>query len=267
MDPQLGIAYCKQHGKPLEKYRVAFLFENQRDDERALGLLQADELPDGGFPYRLKPGNPACLSDTAIRLGIIVELDLLEKPVASRTADFLLSQQGEDGGWDENPALLELDPPSWDRPGELGTRTWLTGEIIRQVARVVGIENKALIRGCDFLLEHFDGEKIAGYRIASGLALAAMSWTCRENESLANRLVTTVDDYAAEENDAAFLNWYLECFVDHGLTAQDREVAGCLDKLEVRQRSDGAWGTEDGAEWSVNTTINALKHLRWAGRW
>jgi hypothetical protein len=132
---------------------------------------------------------------------------------------------------------------------------------------VVGIENEELARGCEFLVRHFDGEKIAGYQIASGLALAAMSWTCRENAAIAGALLARADDYAASEDDSAFLNWYLECFVDHGLTAQDREVAGCLDKLEVRQRPDGAWGTEDGDEWTTNTTINALKHLKWAGRW
>jgi len=120
-------------------------------------------------------------------------------------------------------------------------------------------------RGCRFLLKHFDGVKIAGFTIATAIALGALSVNNRMEK--AHALLLAVREFVYKETDPAFLNWYLDCFADYGLPLGDLSAVACLDKLERLQRSDGAWGTGDGETWAVNTTINALKHLKRASRW
>jgi hypothetical protein len=267
MNARKAVTYCRNRGSPLEQYRIRFLADGRRDDAEAAGLLEALESPGGGFPYNLKPGNPACLSETAAQLSTMLDLGLRETPVTSRTYDFLLAHQWDDGGWDENPELLSLDPPPWDRPHELNTRTWLSGEIIRQLAHASVGESEKLKHGCGFLMSHFDGIRIKGYQIGNAIGLAAISLISPEEARHLGLLLSTVRDWTAAENDPAFLNWYLECYMDCGLTRQDPSVAECMGKLEGLQHPDGFWGGGDSPQYAINTTINALKHLKWAGRW
>jgi hypothetical protein len=130
----------------------------------------------------------------------------------------------------------------------------------------VGIEHQSLIDGCCFMLRHFDGQKIEGYKVASFLALADMSWSCREDMNIARILVPRLTLWCDQENRIAFLNWYLECLVDYGMVDCDIPVASCLDGISAAQRPDGHWGDDKWPELNVHLTIQSLKHLGWAGR-
>jgi hypothetical protein len=267
MDSLKAIEFCRSRGNPLDQYRVRYLFENFVDDNEAVKLLEADEIPGGGFPYEFKKGHPLSLSETSLRFGTMIELGLLDNPLTIRNAHLLMSLQQEDGSWDENPELKKIENlPHPYNPGIISTRTWLTGEIVRLLARIVGIEHECIVKGCHFMLSQFDGEKIAGYRIASFLALAVMSWSCRENEKIASALLAKVTEWAKIEKDISFLNWYVECLVDYGLMAQDPLMESLFDRIDAAQHSDGHWGDDDWPEYDVHLTIQSLKHLIWAGK-
>ena len=214
-----------------------------------------------------KKDTPACLSETVSTFEILMQLGLEKAPVSIRTRDFLLSRQLEDGGWDENPELLQFDPPPWDKPGEIRTRTWLSAEILRQLARNMGKGDPRLEKANNYLQENFDGQRIVGYKIASAIALGAISLTSRWEGKKYEALLGTVREYSASETDPAFLAWLIDCYADAGFDHTDESVRDCLNKLESSQEPDGAWRSEDGDHWTVNTTINALRCLKWGRRW
>jgi hypothetical protein len=267
MDTRKALDFCLQNGTSLERYRVNFHFRAMRDNDRAVETLQKLELPGGGFPYNLGSGNPVCLSDTVSIFGTMVELDLLETPVADRTRNFLYSRQLPDGNWDEYAELNQYKMPQWDRPGDLLTQAWLTGEIVRQLAKDLKPDREKLRMGCVWLKENFDGEKMVGYKITSGIALAAFHLVNPKETEVIETLTPLVRRWTAEEEDPAFISWLLDCLVDFGITREDDTSKAALDKLEGLQKQDGSWGTADGNRWAVNTTINALRLLRWARRW
>jgi hypothetical protein len=69
------------------------------------------------------------------------------------------------------------------------------------------------------------------------------------------------------EDGAGDFIWCLECFCVAGVSKGNIIVRRCVDRVIGLQRRDGAWTSGDGEEYSVSTTIGALKILRMYKVW
>ncbi len=124
-----AIGIVKRKGSKEQQARLALILEESQDTSEIVKFLQDLQLPEGGFPYQRKLGNPYCLSPTSMMMKIMAETKLRTKPVCQRTIGFVKSIQHSQGYWDENPVLASYNPPFWDQPGQLVTQLWLTGAI------------------------------------------------------------------------------------------------------------------------------------------
>ena len=61
------------------------------------------------------------------------------------------------------------------------------------------------------------------------------------------------------------LCWALDCLGRAGMTVQQPFVKASLEALIQRQGLNGAWASEDGEDYIVGATIEALKVLRFFG--
>lgn len=268
MNVDSAIKFIERFGNTLERYRERYLFQSFRDDEVPLLYLQRLQNKDGGFPYNLEPGKPSSVNETDGILRLIAELDLGRSDVGHKVIDYLFQIQRPDGGWNENPKINQFNPPSWDTPNSINTRTWLTGEIAVHLIQLSYAKSKQVKQACNFLLEHMDREgKVEGPRIATWIAIAIFGMLDGAESPYVRKTLGLVEGWLDKEpdEDASFLCWYLECLDTAGLPNGHALVCKCLKRLMTLQDKDGGWRSADGKRYDVSTTINALKLLNCMG--
>lgn len=132
--------------------------------------------PDGGFAYWVKDFSTVC--DAVYILKWLDDLSLRREPLVKRAISFLLSQQKEDGGWDEVERVRETNPPPFLMPGEINTRVWLTADCAHWLVRL-GYAEPPEAKGCPvkFLLAHREPSgRLVGYLRATWDALVLFAY-------------------------------------------------------------------------------------------
>jgi hypothetical protein len=269
MDAAKARAFIDKHGSDMERYTAAFLFDGLRDDSIAIAYLDNLQNPDGGFPYNLTDGNPTSVNETCGFLSVFLDLGLKETKQCHAALHHLFMVQKPDGGWDENPEIADLEPPFWDEPGSIRTRVWLTGEIARQLIRLGHKGSESIQRAARFLRKHRGNDgRFAGFEIATWIALGVFGELHGpENEIVLDSLNLVSKWLREDEEDAAFLCWYLECLDSAGIPSVHPLVSRCANALQMRQHEDGTFSSADGARYTIKTTLSALKLLKALGRW
>lgn len=270
MDAESAFKFIERFGNPLERYREKYLFQGFRNHEVPLRYLGQLQNNDGGFPYNLQAGKPSSVNETDGILSLIIELDLRKSDVARKLIDYLFQIQRPDGSWDENPEISQFNPPKWDTPNSINTKTWLTGDIIVHLIDLNYAKSKQVKKAHDFLQEHTDQKgKVEGPRIATWIAVAISGKLEGAKSAYLRKTLGLIEGWLDEEpdEDAPFLCWYLECLDTAGIPRGHRLVRKCLNRLLFLQDKDGGWKSADGRRYDVSTTINALKFLKLYGKW
>jgi len=121
-------------------------------------------------------------------------------------------------------------------------------------------------KGCPvrFLEKHVEPSGLLkGYLRATWDALVIFGYhPGADSELFANTLKAIEHSFNPEAWDGSVVAWLLRALRDSGLGADHQLVSRSLDVLEARQLSDGSWGSEDGEEYSVWATVDALRVLR-----
>jgi hypothetical protein len=269
MEIEAALRFIQEHGDAIDKYRINYLLNKRRNDEFPLEKLRSVQNGDGGVPYNIEKGKQSSLSETCSALNLINELDLKESDVCKKALNFLFETQQQDGSWDENPKIAEYEPPQWDKPGKLETKTWLTAEIARNLIQLSYRDSKQVKKAAKFLLQNTDENgKVEGYKIATWIALSVLAQLEGiENETVQKSLKLVQEWLEEEDVDASFLNWYLQCLSQVKIPKNHPLVQKCLEKLVKLQQENGSWASVDGERYIVPTTITALKLLRDFGVW
>jgi hypothetical protein len=268
MDTEKAIAYVEAQGNIVERARLAAILWDEPPSEAVLSELAASQNPDGGFAYWLQPGQVSTVCDTAFVLQWFDDLRMYEGPIVNPAVEFLLAYQQEDGGWDEVGAVGALNPPEWMIPGRIETRVWLTA-YCAHVLLHFGYAEAEEAKGCpiDFLLAHRDGSgRLAGYLRATWIALPTLAFYLGPDSEPFRQAIAVVEANYSPDWVGSYLAWLLRCLQDAGLPANHPLVARCLADLERKQRPDGSWESEDGEEFAVRATVEALRVLKRYGR-
>jgi hypothetical protein len=265
VDLEKAVASVKAKGNIIEQARLASILWKKKPEKKVLQKLAEMQNADGGFSYFVKGFSSVC--DTAYVLIWFDELTLQRHPMAEHAVDFLAFQQKEDCGWDEVERVKETNPPPFLMPGVISNRIWLTAYCAHWIIRL-GYAEHVRAKGCP-------NEFLKAYRESSGRLgsskdlRATWDWLVllayiygRESEIFKQTLAVVEENFAPEKWEGNYMAWLCLCLRDAGLPADYPFVKHCLEELAKKQRADGSWDSEDGEEYAVNATIEALNALK-----
>lgn len=263
-----AIAFVQTSGDAIEQARLGAILWSKPPQESVLQKLAAMQNPDGGFSYWVKGFSTVC--DTVYVLIWFDDLSLRTSPLVERAVNFLLTEQKEDGGWDEVEKVKEVDAPPFLTPGKISTRVWLTAYCTHWLVRF-GYAEHPKAKGCPgkFLEAHREPSR----RLVGSTDMRAMwDWLVllayfpgQDSEIFKQTLAVIEQGFSPEKWEGSYLAWLMCCLRDAGLPAQHPFVTRCLDELARKQRPDGGWDSEDGEKYAANATIEALRVLKHYG--
>jgi len=259
VDITKALQLVRAKGDAMQRCQLAYVLGESRDAIPARRHLEKLQLPEGGFPYKNKPGNPYSLSITGAKMPILAELDLSDTPLCKRLVEFLVSLQHPEGYWDENPALPAFvgEPmPFWDTPGDLSTQLWITGDLAGGLLRL-GQAAASVRKATEYLLRHRkpDGA-FQGFRHTTWLAVPLLARQRSIRDTMLLAALTALMRFA--DWDATDLTWALESLCTAGLPAHHEAVAALLTQLEGFQEPDGRWKSADNPDDPVVQTLETL---------
>ena len=263
MDTALSLSFIAGQGTPLEGARIRTILygvTQSSDLVRPFVSLQND---DGGFPYAMQAGCLSTLNDTHVALGWLDDLAMLESPTAVKAGRYLLDMQRDDGGWDEDPAILRYDVLPWAIPGDLRARVYLSFCSAYWLALTGHVAHPAFQEALDFLLQYQDETgKFYGFLHSTWIATSVFAMAGPRYTAVVENGLRALDSRPLSEWADSQISWALAFLGRAGVPAEHHFVAKCLDELTRRQQADGSWGSEDGEAFAVGATIEALKVLK-----
>jgi len=175
MDTAKSVCFILDKGSGLEKARIRWLLYGAKPEPNVILPLRELQNADGGFPFDMAKGKLGTIDNTLVALWWMEELGLLASTIADRAYDFLLARQKDDGGWDEAPAIAQYDLPPWVRPGELGTRLYLSSYAAYWLAIAGHRTTPAFRRAVDFVARHQDEDgRFFGYFHSTWIATSVL---------------------------------------------------------------------------------------------
>jgi len=265
LDITRAIHYIKEHGDAIEKARLDSLMCGKHPSEDISDIIKRMQNSDGGFSYWIKEADISMVSDTVYILHWLDDLRIRESTILEQAIDFLVNHQNEDGSWDEVNDIINYNPPPFLVPGKIENRVWLTANCAHWLMKF-GYAESPKCRGCpiDFLLAYSkpDGG-LLGYLRATWDCLPVFSrYPENDREPFRLALNYVESKYSPASWEGSYLVWLIQCLRDANLPANHKLVIDCLNDLQGKQRSDGSWNSEDGEEYSVSATIEALGVLK-----
>jgi len=120
--------------------------------------------------------------------------------------------------------------------------------------------------GAGFLLSHQDESgRIEGFVRATYTALPFLSLHPGK-ESLPFQRALDFTRAAFDPSwEGSNIAWLLRCLGDAGVSSSHPLTRQTIDALSSAQRPDGSWAGEDGPQFDVSSTIDAIRALRQYG--
>jgi hypothetical protein len=273
-DIDTAIGYVVARGDAVERARLSYLRTGKFPAAEIYDNLEAGQTPTGGWPAQWGAG-VASVDATCFRLAELDELGGLSRPSAKRALDWLASRQRLDGFWEED-ASLEAEAPPWAKPGDPEARFYLTVNATFWLAVASAdattppttssdsdspeLYEVALTRAGQAIRDSLDengawpGFLVSGW--LAGAVLQRAEWFYE-----AARIFVILSD-RAKTMSAADAAGMVAALLRTGVNAEDSIIEAGRRQLSATQRSDGAWPSDDGPQFDVNTTLTALRALR-----
>jgi len=266
---QKAVRFVEAHGTELEKYRVHFLLGKERNDEIPLRRLRSLQNGDGGFPYKDEKGKATCVNDTNNNLRLMAEFELDKSDVCRKAVEYLFKIQREDGNWNENEVVIQYNPPIWDNPNNPRITMWLTADITNVLIQLGYRNSPAVQKATAFLLRNRDNEgKFAGPLHSTWISIGVFGQLQGSNSDIVKSALNVIEQNTEKLKDGAGdFTWCLECFYHAGIPRENPVAKRCIAELINLQQENGLWVSADGEEYTIFTTLNALKVLKWYKVW
>src|SRR4051812_12454994 len=297
VDIDAAIGFVVARGDAVDRARLSFLRTGSTPSEAIYNSIEGDQTRAGGWPAQGGDTLPS-IDATCFRLAEMDDLGGLRRPAAKRALDWLAGRQRLDGTWEEDPALHDSAPP-WAKPGDPEARLYLTANAAYTLtipapappwAKPGAPEARfslpataasppptaaadaspealppppyeiVLSRAARAMLDALDDNGVwPGFLISGWLAAATLHRAEWFYESA--RIMVVLGDRVPTMSpaDAA---WMLAALRRAGVSVDDPLLAAARRRLDVTQRPDGAWPSDDGPAFEVHTTLTALRALR-----
>ena len=263
MDITKSIQYIERNGSEIEKARLRHVLYGADAKPEILRPFISLQNRDGGFPLNRIKGRPSTVNDTLNALWWMDDLGILHSPTSEQAVQYLINNQLEDGGWDEDPDLSSEDLPPWIIPGDLHTRHYLSAYTAYWLAIKDNRAKPAFLMSLDFLDTHFlQRDLFKGYLHTIWLASSVFLLAGEAFTEAAMAGLQTLLQWPNSRWKDSQLSWAMDCLGKVGLPRNHPFIQMGIRELICRQAPDGSWSSEEGPVSAVNGTIAALKAFK-----
>ena len=261
--------FVTKRGKPFEKLKLKLLDDEKKETQKLLQELLKIQNSDGGIPFRFQKNNISTIGPTITFFKDILILELFEEVnnEIKKATEFLLSQQNEQGYFEEPEGINDLECSVWEARGIESNRIYCTSIVLNFL---IGTKEEnlrsAILIGADFLKRRWDDQRgFRSYPHSLWNAVPIFLKIYGENNHISIRSLEILQTLKLENYPSSSLVWMIECFIHAGYENHSF-VKKILDILLTRQLSDGKWESEDGEEFDASTTMSILIVLKRLGK-
>jgi len=263
MNVDKAVAFLRQNGTDLDKARLEWIVNKMKPDDSVVASFLELQRVDGGFPFGGDKGNLSTVDSTLSAIWCLDELGLFNSPHAERAFRFLFAVQKDDGGWDEDPAIVQYKLPSYITPGDLRTRLYLSSYACYLLALKQYIEHPKFREALYFLVSHQEESgRFFGFLHTTWIAVSAFALAGRPYAKIVSKGLKFLMEKPFDEWADSQIAWVLECLGRAGLPKVHPFISDCLTELIQRQKPDGTWVSEDGEAFTAQATLSAIKAFK-----
>jgi hypothetical protein len=258
IDLQSAESFVMKRGTIEERARLQHILTGEAPSRVVIEALLVGQRADGGWPA-FWATDYSSLDATCFRLSQAEQIGLRDSDFRiSQALGFLSSRQNPDGSFEEDSKFRDSAPP-WAKPGEEPARLYVTA-LCGFWLVVLGKSKAEASLASEYLQKSLGAEGLLptfphGHWLAGGL------WHLLGLKDSADRTFA----YLLERLDRlhpSSLGWLINTLYLAGVPVNHPLVAGAAGSLEKHQREDGSWEAEDGPEFGVNATIEAVRALK-----
>lgn len=259
IDLEKAAKFVIENANPIEEARLRAIIAGQPAGDDVIEAFRKEQSEEGGW-HPFWSSEYISIDATCFRLAQLESLGVTEhQPVFEKALDFLEDAQQSSGHWEETPDAPDTLPP-WLSPGDINSQVYLTANSLFWLA-VSGRQNKGSEKASFFLEECLnDGDRLPGPLHAQWLAGGACYALDRveQAERMVRPLADDIDNLPASR-----LAWMLTSLLIAGLSTEDELIQRAAKQLADLQQPDGQWSSEDGADFDVHTTLEAMRVFLW----
>lgn len=280
----LAIAFVEARGGPVELARLRRLVSGEKAPEHAVAALLDGQCADGGWPAFWAPW-ASSLDATCFRVALAEQVGVGPgHPAIGRAVAFLAARQSPDGSWEEDvhgadgTADGAVEVPRWLRPGDEAATLYLTANCGFWLAVLLvpceppctGPRVQPLrepLRAAGYLEARLGDDGRLGRSFLHTHWLAGGLWWRLGQIGLAELVFGYLQQRLGADFPASNLGWLVNSLLIAGVPSSHPLVDAAASQLEQCQQADGRWASEDGPDYDVHSTLEALRALRLCGRW
>ncbi|HZR44131.1 MAG TPA: prenyltransferase/squalene oxidase repeat-containing protein [Ktedonobacteraceae bacterium] len=261
LDLDQAIAFVMEYGSPVDLARLKYLLAREVPGRETIEMLFAGQLPEGGWaPFWA--ADYSSLDATCFHLAQADQMGLTAREISiQRAIDFLVHRQRSDGSWQEEGARL-AEAPLWVKCGNEAATLYLTANCGFWVALLLTGRGPASIQASQFLHARLlsDGS-LPSFLHANWLA-AGLWYRLGEYATAELVLIYLSQRLEGDAFATSNLSWLITSLCAVGVPITHPLINRAAGLLAERQNANGCWPSEDGPDWNVHTTLEALRALR-----
>jgi len=255
-----AIDFVYKNGNIFEKARLDAILRKKKPAKSVVGKILDLQNEDGGFPYNKEKGKPSTISDTSVALIWLNDLKMLNSDTGKKAIKHLISLQKENGSWDENPEISNYNPPVWMTPGDKKTIVYNTAYSAFWLGISGHRESLSFKKAYNFLIEcQNESGRFEGFLHSTWIGASVIAIVEGWESNRVRMAIKYLDNVDSDKWVASQISWMLWCFALADVPKENIFVSKMLNKLRGKQRDDGSFASEDGEEFAVGATLEAIK--------
>ncbi|MFW9927994.1 MAG: hypothetical protein ACFFD1_01225 [Candidatus Thorarchaeota archaeon] len=259
-DIQSAISFIENNGNDFEKARLASIVNDSQPSQEIINKFAILQNKDGGFPYKNIQGSLTTINNSLFVLSWLDDLNLLQTPIARKLFQFLFEKEKNDGTWIEDSNILEYGPPSWMDPRHDETKIYDTVYTLFWLLKLNLIPNGKFSFYTENLTQYINRNgSFEGSLQNTWIGVSCLAMLNSWESAPVQRPLEYISSYPTTQYTVSELAWLLLTFLLAKYPPKNRLTAILSTNLFERQSSSGAFESEEGRMFDVETTLQALR--------